>query len=230
MKTLIALSLTMILIVAAGGCGAAPSPTTTPEEPAPTPAPPTATPIPSDPTPTPIVETPVPLVETPAAPMKISSSAFEDEGEIPPRHAVCPDEANISPALSWSNVPPGTGSLALVCVDALGTYGHEGGVPESAVFVHWLIYNIPPTATSLPEGMPAEATLDDGTSQSRNDYGEVGYGGPCPPPGDTHLYFFTLYALDTDLNLPPEAERDALLQAMDGHILAQAELVGSYTW
>jgi len=156
-KTLIALSLTMILIVAAGGCGAGPSPTTTPEEPAPTPAPPTATPIPSDPTPTPIVETPVPLVETPAAPMEISSSAFEHEGEIPPRHAVCPDEANISPALSWSNVPPDTGSLALVCVDALGTYGHEGGyrkVPSSCTGLSTTSHPQPPACQKVCQQRP----------------------------------------------------------------------------
>ena len=197
---------------------AAPStPTLPPSEPTePTAAPDTPTPPPAEPTPAPEVEETPSATSTPVPPMEISSTAFEDQGEIPPRHALCPDGENLSPALDWSNVPPGTESLALVCVD-------------SAVgFVHWTIYNIPPTATGLIEGVPQLGDLEDGSLQGPNDYGEVGYGGPCPPPGDPHEYVFTLYALDTPLNLPAGADADTVLQAAEDHIIVQAQLAGLY--
>ena len=125
---------------------------------------------------------------------------------------------NLSPALSWSNVPPDTQSLALVCVDT------------DADFVHWVIHNIPATATGLPEGVPSDAELEDGSLQGTSDYGELGYGGPCPPPGETHTYVFTLYALDTMLDVPAGADADAVLQAAQAYILAEATVAGSYQW
>jgi len=192
--------------------GAPSTPTPPPSEP--TTAPNTPTPPPSEPTPS-VEETPSPT-STPVPPMEISSTAFEDQGEIPPRHALCPDQENLSPPLDWSYVPPATESLALVCVD-------------SAVgFVHWTIYNIPPTATGLIEGVPQLGDLEDGSLQGPNDYGEVGYGGPCPPPGDAHEYVFTLYALDTTLSLPAGADADTVLQAAEGHIIVQAQVAGLY--
>ncbi len=109
---------------------------------------------------------------------------------------------------------------------------------EGAVFTHWLVYNIPPSSAGLPEGLPPDASLPDapglpgGALQGLSDYpppNNVGYGGPCPPLGETHFYFFTVYALDSMLNLPPTPDRDTLLGAMQGHILAQAELKTSYT-
>jgi Raf kinase inhibitor-like YbhB/YbcL family protein len=193
---------------------AASTPTLPPSEP--TTAPNTPTPPPSEPTPAPSVEeTPSPT-STPVPPMEISSTAFDEQGEIPPRHALCPDQDNLSPPLDWSYVPPATESLALVCVD-------------SAVdFVHWTIYNVPPTATGLIEGVPQLGDLEDGSLQGPNDYGEVGYGGPCPPPGDAHEYVFTLYALDTTLNLPAGVDADTVLQAAEGHIIVQAQVAGLY--
>jgi Raf kinase inhibitor-like YbhB/YbcL family protein len=223
------LALFVAFTLAGCGPGGTPEPSAPPPEPTaapstptlppsePTTAPNTPTPPSSEPTPAPSVgETPSPT-STPAPPMEISSTAFEDQGDIPPRHALCPDQDNLSPALDWSHVPPETESLALICVD-------------SAVgFVHWTIYNIPPTATGLIEGVPQLGDLEDGSLQGPNDYGEVGYGGPCPPPGDAHEYVFTLYALDTTLNLPAGADADTVLQAAEGHIIVQAQVAGLYT-
>lgn len=226
----VSLFLTIILVpFTLGACAPGPLPSPAPAETTPTPVLLTPTGAPPAPTVAEAAETPPPVVETPPAPLRLSSSAFEHQGEIPAQHAVCPEEVNNSPPLNWSNVPLGAQSFALVCLDPVGTYGYEG-VPESAVFTHWVVYNIPPSVTALPEAVPAVPALDDGILQGRNDYGKVGYGGPCPPSGDTHFYFFTLYALDVVLDLPADSGRDVLLQAMEGHILAQAELVGTYSW
>ena len=152
--------------------------------------------------------------------MVLTSPAFEPGGEIPERYGFFRE--NVSPELSWQNVPAGTQSLALFLEDRDVDLG--GGAP----FVHWVIYNIPPTATGLPEGVPQDPTLPDGSRQGRNTTGGIGYIGPYPPLGETHHYTFALYALDTSLNLAPGATRDEVLQAMGGHILAQAELAGTY--
>jgi Raf kinase inhibitor-like YbhB/YbcL family protein len=222
--------LTLLVAFTLAGCGpgGTPEPSAPPQEataaPAtatlppsePTAAPNTPTPPPSEPTPAPEVEETPSATSTPEPPMEISSTAFEDQGEIPPRHALCPDQANLSPPVDWSHVPPATESLALVCVD-------------SAVgFVHWTIYNIPPSATGLIEGVPQLGDLGDGSLQGPNDYGEVGYGGPCPPPGAPHEYVFTLYALDTTLDLPAGADADTVLQAAEDHIIVQAQVTGLY--
>jgi len=212
-----------LLAYATSGCGPAPSPPPPPDEPTPTSVPPTATPVPPTPT-------PVPLAETPAPPLEISSSAFEPGGEIPTQYTC--HGANLSPPLDWSGVPEGTQRLALLVDD-----------PDSQPpgFVHWVIYNIPPTAEGLPEGVPAEATLEDGTLQGSNDFAkypggtfpggttinQVGYDGPCPP--NPHRYLFTLYALDTLLDLPAEVTMAQVLEAMEGHILAQGEVIGTYS-
>jgi len=224
--------LALFVALSLAGCGPAgtPEPAAPPEEPTAVPGTPTSPPseptaVPSTPTPPPSEPTPAPSAEetpaptsTPAPPMEMSSTAFEDQGEIPPRHALCPDQESLSPPLDWTHVPPGTESLSLVCVD-------------SAVgFVHWTIYNIPPTATGLAEGVPALGDLEDGSLQGPNDYGQVGYGGPCPPTGDTHEYVFTLYALDAMLDIPAGATADSVLQAAEGNILAQARVSGSYVW
>lgn len=162
--------------------------------------------------------------------MTLTSNAFEHEGEIPVQYS-CFGE-NLSPPLDWSGVPEGTQSLALL---------FEDPDSEPPGFVHWVVYNIPPTATGLPEGVPAEATLDDGTLQGSNDFSlygggtfpggaainQIGYDGPCP--GNQHRYVFTLYALDTLLDLSAEATKAQLSEAMEGHILAQAEVIGLYT-
>jgi Raf kinase inhibitor-like YbhB/YbcL family protein len=217
--------LALLVALSLAGCGpsAAPEPAAPPEEPPAAPATPTSPPseptaLPSTPAPPPSEEeTPAPT-STPAPPMEMSSTAFEDEGEIPPRHALCPDQENLSPPIDWTNVPPGTESLSLVCVDS------------AVAFVHWAIYNIPPTASGLAEGVPPLGELEDGSLQGFNDYGEDGYIGPCPPTGETHEYVFTLYALDAMLDLPAGATADSVLRAAVGHILAQARVSGSYVW
>jgi Raf kinase inhibitor-like YbhB/YbcL family protein len=241
------LALATSLALAMSGCGgAAPVPTAPPAEPAATPVPPTPTSAPAAETPVAPADTPTQPGETPTspaeeaasptpepvAPLEISSSAFQPGAEIPIRHSC--EGANLSPPLEWSGVPEGTQSLALLLDD-----------PDSEPpgFVHWVIYNIPPAATGLPEGVPGEATLDDGTLQGTNDFarfvdeGEtfpggalinrVGYDGPCPP--NPHRYVFTLYALDTLLDLPAEATEAQVLQAIEGHVLAQAEIIGIYS-
>jgi Raf kinase inhibitor-like YbhB/YbcL family protein len=127
---------------------------------------------------------------------------------------------DVSPPLTWQNVPQGTTSFALICDD-----------PDAPgrIWVHWVIYNIPPAATGLGEGIPADEQLDDGSRQGRNDFRRTGYGGPCPPPGDPHRYFFKLYALDTLLDLEPGVTTKAELEAaMAGHVLAETQLMGTF--
>ena len=233
MRRLVALCFLLTLVtLVAGGCGPTASPAAPSVEPSPTTALPTATSVPSTPTLEAPAEEPPSPAPPPAAALHISSSAFEADGEIPVQYAC--DGNNLSPPLQWSGAPAETQSLALLVAD-----------PDSQPpgFVHWVIYNIPPTVTSLPEGLPAEATLPDGTLQGTNDFalyvgeGEtfpsgapinlVGYDGPCPP--DQHRYVFTLYALDTLLDLSAGATMAEVLQGTEGHVLDQAELVGLYT-
>ncbi|MFQ5679268.1 MAG: YbhB/YbcL family Raf kinase inhibitor-like protein [Gemmatimonadota bacterium] len=149
--------------------------------------------------------------------MELTSDAFADGGEIPVPHTC--DGEDLSPALSWSGPPEGTTSLALIADD-----------PDAPVgtWVHWVVYRIPPELRGLPEGVPADPELPDGTRQGRNDFRRVGYGGPCPPPGRRHRYFFKLYALDAHPDLAPGATKRDLLDAMEGHVLGRAQLVGTY--
>lgn len=150
--------------------------------------------------------------------MIITSSAFEHNGSIP-RVYTCEGE-DISPDLSWSNLPAGTQSLALIVDDP--------DAPDPAaprmVYVHWVLYNLPADCSGLPK---AVTDLPPGTLEGLNDWQRTGYGGPCPPIG-RHRYFHKLYALDTvlpDLGTP---DKKKLLQAMEGHILAEAQCVGTY--
>jgi len=147
----------------------------------------------------------------------VNSTAFANGGAIPGRYT-CSGE-DVSPALSWNDVPAGTHSLALIAEDP----DAPGGT-----WTHWIIWNLPAQATSLPEGVPASETLDNGARQGRNDFRRIGYGGPCPPPGKPHRYFFNLYALDAALNLKPGAARNELERAMKGHVLSKAEWMGKY--
>jgi len=153
---------------------------------------------------------------------RIESPAFSARGgqvtQTIPQQYTC-DGADLSPPLAWSDVPDGTQSFALISDDPDAPMG---------TWVHWVAYNIPADSTGFPEGMAKTETLPDGTRQGITDFRAVGYGGPCPPPGKPHRYFFKLYALSTVLNLPPKATKADLLVAMNGHVLAQAELVGTY--
>jgi Raf kinase inhibitor-like YbhB/YbcL family protein len=141
----------------------------------------------------------------------ISSPAFTHKGNIPAQYTC--DSKNISPALQWSNAPAATKSFVLIVDD-----------PDapSKTWIHWVVFNISATTTELPEGIRS----GDFTCGS-NDFGTKKYGGPCPPSG-THHYHFKLYALDTMLDLSSDAEKENVVAAMKGHILAQAELVGLY--
>lgn len=148
--------------------------------------------------------------------MKLTSKVFEHGQEIPLKYSC--DGADISPPLRFDDVPAEAASLALICDDPDAPVG---------VWDHWLIYNLPPMAPGLAEGVPADREHPSGYRQGFNGWGRIGYGGPCPPSG-THRYFFRLYALDAELDLAPGAKKAELLAAMDGHILEQAELMGTY--
>jgi len=150
--------------------------------------------------------------------MKLESSAFAEGGSIP-RQYTC-EGADLSPPLSWSGVPRGTRSLALVIDDPDAP---DPAAPKM-VWVHWVLYNIPPSAAGLPENV---ASLPEGTREGLNDWKRTGYGGPCPPIG-RHRYFHKLYALDTILDLKGTPKKAQLEKAIEGHILAQATLIGTY--
>jgi len=148
--------------------------------------------------------------------MELTSAAFKP-GEMIPAKYTC-DGPDVSPSLTWSDPPAGTKSLALISDD-----------PDAPVgtWVHWVMWNIPADARALEENVPKKESLPNGTKQGTTDFRRIGYGGPCPPSG-THRYFFKLYALDTTLNLPASTAKKDLEKAMQGHILAQAELMGKY--
>ncbi len=148
--------------------------------------------------------------------MELTSSAFR-AGDMIPSTYTC-DGQDISPPLSWSDPPTGTISFALISDDPDAPRG---------TWVHWVIWNIPTSARALEEHFPKTAALPNGVKQGTTDFHRVGYGGPCPPSG-THRYFFKLYALDTTLNLPSSTTKKDLEKAMQGHILAQTELMGTY--
>ncbi|RMH97449.1 MAG: YbhB/YbcL family Raf kinase inhibitor-like protein [Calditrichaeota bacterium] len=147
----------------------------------------------------------------------LKSSAFEDGGMIPAKYTC--DGENVSPPLTWEGVPDEAKTLALICDD-----------PDAPMktWVHWVVFNIPTSVKELPENTPAIRTLANGARQGINDFRRIGYGGPCPP-GGTHRYFFKIYALDTELNLEPGATKEDLLKAMEGHILAEGQLMGKYS-
>jgi Raf kinase inhibitor-like YbhB/YbcL family protein len=151
------------------------------------------------------------------AAITLTSPAFAHERAIP-REYTC-DGADLSPELAWSGLPAGTASLALICDD-----------PDAPgrTWVHWVLYNLPADAAGLPEGLPAEAEPPAGGVHGESDFGRLGYGGPCPPAGKPHRYFFRLYALDTKLDLAAGASKQEVVDAMQEHILAQGELMGTY--
>jgi Raf kinase inhibitor-like YbhB/YbcL family protein len=155
-----------------------------------------------------------------AAQLQLSSSAFGHQAAIPKRFT-CEGE-DVSPPLSWSGVPATARALALIVDDPDAP---DPAAPKMT-WVHWVLYNIPPDTTHLELGV-APTALPAGTMQGKNDWKRTGYGGPCPPIG-RHRYFHKLYALDAKLPDLKNPTKDQLLKAMDGHVLAQAELVGTY--
>ncbi|MGZ6126009.1 MAG: YbhB/YbcL family Raf kinase inhibitor-like protein [Myxococcales bacterium] len=152
--------------------------------------------------------------------LTLSSPAFAHGGEIPRPHTCEGDD--LSPALEFGGVPQGAKSLALVV--------HDPDAPDPAAprmdWVHWVLYDLPPGCKGLPQGV-AEAALPAGTRQGLNDWKKTGYGGPCPPIG-RHRYFFVLFALDKALGDLGTPDRRKLERAFSGHLLAKAELMGTY--
>ena len=149
--------------------------------------------------------------------MELKSSAFQSGAEIP-RKYTC-DANDVSPSLSWDKMPAGTKAFALIADDPDAPVG---------IWVHWVIFDLPGDTKELVEGIPTSETLAKGAKQGVNDFRKVGYGGPCPPPGVPHRYFFKLYALDAPTNLKRRATKQQLLDAMKGHVLGEAELMGRY--
>lgn len=158
-----------------------------------------------------------PPVESDGSDSLALASASVQRGRFP-RALTC-DGANTSPELHWKAPLAGTRSFALILYDR--------DTPRGG-FVHWVFFNLPPETRSLAEAFPTDAQSPDGTLQGPNDFGQTGYGGPCPPSG-THHYVFTLFALDTSLNLPPGATRTQLDGAMQGHVLQRGTFVASYS-
>lgn len=146
----------------------------------------------------------------------VKSSAFEEGGMIPKKYTC--DGADVSPPLTWTSIPDGTKSIALICDDPDAPMG---------TWVHWVLFNLPADVKELPENVPSQERLENGGMQGTNDFGNIGYGGPCPP-GGTHRYYFKVYALDRELGIEAGITKKDLLRAMGGHVLAEGQLMGKY--
>jgi len=149
--------------------------------------------------------------------LQVTSTAFKNGEPIPPRYT-CTDR-DISPPLAWAGAPSGTKSYALI-----------GDDPDAPIgtWVHWVIFNLPADSLGLPEAVPTTPELPNGARQGRNSWKKIGYGGPCPPPGKPHRYFFKLYALDGTLPLDAQAGKKEVEAAMKGRVLAEGQLMGTY--
>ena len=147
----------------------------------------------------------------------LMSDVFEEGAIIPAKHTC--DDSNISPSLRWDSLPEHTISFAILCEDPDAPLG---------TWTHWIIFNIPPDTMELPEKIENKEHLEMGMIQGINDFGYVGYGGPCPPEGEEHRYFFRIYALDTTLSLGPAVKREEFLRALNENILDEGQLMGIY--
>jgi Raf kinase inhibitor-like YbhB/YbcL family protein len=149
--------------------------------------------------------------------IQITSTVFAEGKPIPEKHTC--QGRDISPPLQWTNAPANTKSFALIADD-----------PDAPVgtWVHWVLYDLPPNTTELPEDVAKTQVISNGAKQGLNSWPRLGYGGPCPPPGKPHRYFFKIYALDTMLDLKPGVTKKDLLKVMEGHVLAQGQLMGTY--
>ena len=147
----------------------------------------------------------------------VKTTAFVGGAGIPKKYTC--DGTDISPALAWNDAPAGTQSFALIADD-----------PDAPVgtWTHWIIWNIPAETMALPESVPKVGESGDGALQGKNDFKRIGYGGPCPPPGKPHRYFFKLYALNAKLDVKAGASRSELERAMKGHVVSETELMGTY--
>lgn len=149
--------------------------------------------------------------------LELSSNSFK-HNEFIPEEYTCEGD-NVSPHLSWSGFPEGTESFVIICEDPDAPF---------KTWVHWVIYDIPKENNELAKGIPAQEVLDFGAKQGINDFGYIGYGGPCPPRGETHRYFFRIFALNKKLNLTPGMDKKSLLEAIKEYIIEEAELMGKY--
>jgi Raf kinase inhibitor-like YbhB/YbcL family protein len=156
--------------------------------------------------------------ETSPLSLELLSPDFSPGGTIP-KPLTC-DGGDLSPALHWNSPPSTTQSFALIADDPDAPVG---------IWVHWVIFDLPANLRSLPQNFPKTEQSADGSRQGTNDFGKIGYGGPCPPSGKVHRYFFKLYALDTKLNLGAGATKKDVERAMQGHILARGEYMGRYS-
>jgi Raf kinase inhibitor-like YbhB/YbcL family protein len=154
--------------------------------------------------------------EASQAEIRITSPAFEYGQPIPTLYTC--DGSDVSPPLRWSEGPVAR-TFALVCDDPDAPRG---------TWIHWVLYNLPGQTVELAQGVPPSLQLPSGARHGKNTWGKPGFGGPCPPPGNPHRYFFRLYALDISLNLDPGGTKDELEKAMTGHILGQGTLMGTY--
>jgi Raf kinase inhibitor-like YbhB/YbcL family protein len=154
--------------------------------------------------------------QTTGGSIKLTSTAFK-EGEPIPRQHTC-DGVNVSPSLEWSGVPKSAKTLVI--------FADDPDAP-SGIWVHWVLYNLPADNIGMVENLPATDELKAGGFQGKNDFGKIGYGGPCPPSG-THRYFFKIYALDSELPLKAGATKAEVEKAMEGHVVAQGQLMGTY--
>jgi Raf kinase inhibitor-like YbhB/YbcL family protein len=156
--------------------------------------------------------------------IRVTSTAFQPNAKIPKKHAYAGEGQNASPPLAWTGVPANAKELALICDDP--------DAPRPQPWVHWVIYRVPAATKGLPEGIeakPGPLANPPGAMQGKNTWDEVGWGGPLPPPGHgIHHYRFHVYALDTHLQLMAGATKEALLKAIEGHVVADGELVGTY--
>jgi len=150
-------------------------------------------------------------------PFALTTPAFPPGGDIP-RKFTC-QGADLSPALAWTDAPAGAQSFALIVDDPDAPAG---------TWVHWVAYDLPAATHQLPEGVAKIAQIAGGGTQGINDFGNLGYGGPCPPAGNAHRYFFKLYALKAKLDLKPGASKKQVVQAMQGQVLGEVQLVGKY--
>jgi len=159
----------------------------------------------------------VPAIDEGVKTMQLTSTAFKEGATIPKQYTG--EGKDVSPPLKWTGAPDGTKSFALVCEDP--------DAPKKT-WTHWVLFNVPADRHELPEGVPADKTVLGSARQGVNDFKKTGYGGPMPPPGSPHRYYFKLYALDTTLDLPAGATRQQVLDALKGHILAEGLLMGKY--
>ena len=160
-----------------------------------------------------------PTIETPqatTAALKLTSFAFAENQPIPPQYTC--SGINISPPLEWMGIPKSSKTLAIIAEDT----DAPGGT-----WAHWVVYNLPADTIGMVENLPSTEDLKGGGFQGKNDFEKIGYGGPCPPSG-THRYYFKIYALDNELPLKAGATKADVEKAMSGHILAQAQLMGTY--